>query len=80
MNHGMPFYQRDGDPYIAVASQKHHISIYVVNLDQTLESHPDIAAEFNGINRGKNCLRFRPTQLDRLTETLDPLIAATRDR
>lgn len=81
MNHGMPFYERDGDAYIAVASQKHHLSVYVVDLDRTLESHPELAEAFDGVNRGKNCLRYRPSQLDQLNRAdLDRLIRATRDR
>ena len=67
MKHGMPFYERDGDAYIAVASQKQYVSVYVVGLENTLAGDEDIAAAFDGIGRGKGCLRFRPTQLDRLT-------------
>lgn len=81
MNHGMPFYERDGEAYIAVASQKHHVSLYLVGLDRTLDDHADLADALTGIDRGKSCLRFRPSQLERLTpEVLDPLIEATRDR
>ncbi len=81
MRHGMPFYERDGDAYIAVASQRHHVSVYVVGLGETLADDTELAAHLDGVDRGKSCLRFRPSQLDRLTPALlDPLIIATRDR
>ncbi|MEO1064570.1 MAG: DUF1801 domain-containing protein [Actinomycetota bacterium] len=81
MQHGMPFYELGGEAYVAVASQKRHVSVYVVDLDVTFDRVPELASAFAGIDRGKNCLRFRPTQLDRLTAAvLDPLIVATRDR
>lgn len=75
--HGMPFYTLAGEPYIAVASQRHHVSLYVVGLDRLLDARDDLAALVTGIDRGKNCLRFRDSQLERLTPDLvDPIIHA----
>ena len=78
--HGMPFYTLAGRPYIAVASQRHHLSLYVVGLDDLLKGRDELAALVSGIDRGKNCLRFRDSQLDRLTvDLLDPIVRATYD-
>ena len=74
----MPFYKRHGGPFIAVASQKHHLSLYVMGLEETLSAEDALSARLDGIDRGKNCLRFRDTQLDRIDpDLLDPLIDAT---
>ncbi len=76
--HGMPFYTLAGEPYIAVASQRHHLSLYVVGLDGLLDARDDLGELVAGLDRGKNCLRFRDSQLDRLTpDLLDPTIRAT---
>lgn len=81
LEHHMPFYKLDGDSYIAVASQKHHVSLYVVMLDETLRDHPGLSEAFANIDRGKNCLRFRDTQLERLdADLLDELIDATYEK
>jgi hypothetical protein len=66
MDHGMPFFTLAGEPYIAVASQKHYVSLYVVRLDETFAADPTLASAFEGLNRGKNCLRYRDSQLGRL--------------
>lgn len=81
LDHHMPFYRLDGDSYIAVASQKHHVSLYLVMLDETLDEEGDLADELADIDRGKNCLRFRDSQLDRLTvDLVDRIVDATRVR
>jgi hypothetical protein len=78
IDHGMPFFTLDGQPYIAVANQKHHVSIYVVGLDGTLAGRPDLASGVAGIDRGRNCLRFSKSRLGRVTgDALGPLIEAT---
>lgn len=87
--HGMPFFTLGGEQFIAVASQKQYVSVYVAGLDETLpaaagahdarQEHADLGAELAGINRGKSCLRFRDTQLERLTsEVVDSLVEVTR--
>jgi uncharacterized protein YdhG (YjbR/CyaY superfamily) len=63
MEHGMPFFKLNGDPYIAVASQKQNISVYVVEMDQTLAEHPELDRKLPR-NRGKNCLRYNPARID----------------
>jgi hypothetical protein len=82
MDHGMPFYTLDDRPYIAVASQKHHVSVDVVGLDELLAGRPELAVSFAGIDRGRNCLRYSKTRLPRLTtEAMTPLVqAACRSR
>jgi hypothetical protein len=78
MDHGMPFYTLDGQPYIAVASQRRHVSVYVVGLDELLAEQPALAARFAAIDRGRNCLRYSKTRLPRLTtDALGPLVRAT---
>jgi len=78
--HGMPFFTQSGEQFIAVASQKHYVSLYVAGLEETLASHPALAEAVDGVARGKSCLRFRESRLDRVTpEFLDSLIEVTND-
>lgn len=78
LDHGMPFFTVQGRSYIAVASQKHHVSLYVALLDASIAEDAELAAAVDGIDRGKNCLRFRDSRLDRLdVDLLDRLIAVT---
>jgi hypothetical protein len=75
--HGMPFYTLAAAPYIAVASQRRYLSLYIVGLEGLLADGSDFDVLVSGIDRGKNCLRFRDSQLGRLTtDLLDPLIIA----
>jgi hypothetical protein len=76
----MPFYILAGQPYIAVASQLRHLNLYVVGLDGLLAERDDLRASVADIDRGKNCLRFRDSQLRRLTaDLLDPFVRAAYD-
>jgi hypothetical protein len=78
--HGMPFYTLAGEPYIVVASHCYHLSLYVVGLDGLLDARDDLSELVAGLDRGKNCLRFRDSQLDRLTpDLLDPIIRGTKE-
>lgn len=81
MEHKMPFYKLDGQPYIAVASQKHHVSLYVVGLDDTLTQSRELGKAFSWVDKGKNCLRFRKSQLGRIPfPFVEKLIKVTRGK
>ena len=61
MRYGMPTYLRDGVAELAWASQKQHISLYVMRTD-VLAAHQDRLA---GLSVGKGCIRYRrPAQVD----------------
>jgi uncharacterized protein YdhG (YjbR/CyaY superfamily) len=55
MSHGMPTYSRDGTAEIAWASQKRHISLYVMRTD-VLNAH---RGQLAGRDVGKGCIRYR---------------------
>ncbi|MFE1592002.1 iron chaperone [Nocardia sp. NPDC058705] len=55
MAYGMPTYERDGTPEVAVASQKHYISVYLLRSDIREAFTERLAAH----DMGKGCLRFR---------------------
>jgi len=81
MQHGMPFYTLGGRPFIAVASQKNYVSLYVVGLEETLRARPDIEAALEAFDRGKGCLRMRPAQLAKIpSDSINALVVATLDR
>lgn len=57
----MPVYERDGTGEVAFASQKQHISVYLLRTD-VREAFADRLA---GHDMGKGCLRFRtPEKID----------------
>ncbi len=61
MAYGMPVYQRDGTGEFAFASQKQHISLYLMRSD-VAEGFADRLACHD---MGKGCLRFRnPAKID----------------
>jgi uncharacterized protein YdhG (YjbR/CyaY superfamily) len=61
MAYGMPAYQRDGTGEFAFASQKQHISLYLMRSD-VAEAFADRLA---GHDMGRGCLRFRnPARID----------------
>ncbi|MFD3506608.1 iron chaperone [Nocardia sp. NPDC058666] len=55
MSHGMPVYERNGIPEVAFASQKHYISLYLLNTTIREAFTTRLAAH----DMGKGCLRFR---------------------
>ncbi len=55
MLYGMPTYLRDGVAEVGWASQKQHLSLYVLRTD-VLDSHRERLA---GISLGKGCVRYR---------------------
>jgi len=77
MEHSMPFYKLNGKPFVAVASQKHYVSVYVVALDNILAENQTLADIFSTVNKGKNCLRFTPANLDAIPyDALEQVIRA----
>ena len=78
MEYKMPCYKIKGESYIAVASQKQYVSLYVSYLDKTLVAHKDLAKDFASISTGKCCLRFKPAQLKTMPfELIEKLIKTT---
>lgn len=61
MEYGMPTYAKDGKPFIAWASQKQYISLYLPPI--VLRKWEDKVAG-PGVSNGKSCLRF--TRTDRI--------------
>jgi len=70
MKHGMPYYELNG-PLFAVASQKHHISLYVTETDLVAEFKPRLGR----VNLGKSCVRFRRME-DLSWEAVEELVRA----
>jgi uncharacterized protein YdhG (YjbR/CyaY superfamily) len=61
MRHGMPSYLRDGVVEVAFASQKAHLTLYILRR-AALGAH---AGRLAGLSIGKGCIRFRrPDQID----------------
>lgn len=72
MAYGMPAYERDGVGEIGFASQKQHISVYLLRGDV----REAFAERLAGHDMGKGCLRFRrPEKID--FELLRDLLRAT---
>jgi len=72
MSHGMPSYLRDDVLEVAFASQKSHISLYILRR-AALEAN---AGRLAGLSVGKGCIRFRrPEQID--PDTVRALLRAT---
>ncbi|GAA0836771.1 hypothetical protein GCM10009525_44300 [Streptosporangium amethystogenes subsp. fukuiense] len=72
MAYGMPAYQRDGNVEIAFASQRRHISLYLMRDDIRTAFEERLA----GQDMGKGCLRFRgPERID--LDLVRELLAAT---
>lgn len=61
MEFGMPGYKRDGAIEVAFASQKNHISLYILK-QAVVDAH---RAELAGLNVGKSCIKYtRPAKID----------------
>jgi uncharacterized protein YdhG (YjbR/CyaY superfamily) len=61
MRYGMPAYSRDGVAEVAWASQKRHISLYVMRTD-VLNAH---RSRLDDLDVGKGCIRYRsPAAID----------------
>ena len=61
MEYNMPSYKRDGQVEIAFASQKQHISVYIMKHDVMLHNKEQL----KGMNHGKGCIRFsKPDKID----------------
>lgn len=74
MAYGMPAYERDGAAEIAFASQKQHISFYLMRTDVRDAFEERLA----GQDMGKGCLRFRkPENID--FDLVRDLLKATAD-
>jgi uncharacterized protein YdhG (YjbR/CyaY superfamily) len=60
MEYGMPVYKRNGVGEVAFASQKQHITLYVMKKDVVDEFRSALAASI-----GKGCIRFsKPEKID----------------
>jgi uncharacterized protein YdhG (YjbR/CyaY superfamily) len=55
MAYGMPTYHLEGQPVFALASQKHHMTFYVMPYDLLSAFKHDLRTR----NCGKSCIRFR---------------------
>ncbi len=55
MAYGMPTYHLDGHPVFAIASQKNHITFYVMPYDLLSAFKHDLRTR----NCGKSCIRFK---------------------
>ena len=61
LRYGMPSYQRDEDVEIAFASQKDHVSLYVLHTDVVNAHLPRLER----LSIGEGCIRYRhPEQID----------------
>jgi len=63
VRYGMPCYVRAGEPELAYAAQKRHLSLYLMRTDVMAAVRPDLG----GYSVGKGCIRFprrTPTDLD----------------
>ena len=61
MIYQMPSYSKNKQVEVAFASQKQHISVYILKHDIMLANQKRL----KGINHGKGCLRFsRPSAVD----------------
>ncbi len=61
---GMLRYTVEGKDLVALASQKRHMSLYLMELYNRPELQEKYGAELSKLDMGKSCLRFR--SLDRL--------------
>jgi uncharacterized protein YdhG (YjbR/CyaY superfamily) len=70
-NYGMPTYTQNGQAVLAMASQAHHMSLYM-DVDLIAKYRED----FGKLNCGKSCIRFK--KLDDLPlETIEKIIKET---
>ena len=76
MRYGMPAYSRDGVTEVAWASQKRHISLYVMRTD-VLNAH---RSQLAGLDVGKGCIRYRnPAVIDfTVARSMLTAVAASR--
>lgn len=55
LRYNMPTYTLNGELLYAVASQKHYMSLYIINAKLIKEFLPQLGE----VNIGKNCIRFK---------------------
>ena len=61
MVYKMPSYKRNGQVEVAFASQKQHISVYILKHEVMLNNKERL----KGLNHGKGCIRFsNPDKID----------------
>jgi uncharacterized protein YdhG (YjbR/CyaY superfamily) len=61
MAHGMPSYDRSGQPEVGFGRQARYLSLYVLK-QAVLDAH---RVELTGLRLGKGCIRYRrPDQVD----------------
>jgi uncharacterized protein YdhG (YjbR/CyaY superfamily) len=53
--YGMPIYTLNNELLFAVASQKHYMSLYIIDAKLVKEFLPTLGK----VNTGKNCIRFK---------------------
>lgn len=74
MTYSMPTYSQNGQVVLAMASQAHHMSLYM-----DVELIAKYREEFGKLNCGKSCIRFR--KLDDLPlETIEKIIKETVEK
>ena len=57
VRYGMPCYSRGGEPELAFAAQKRHLSLYLMRTD-VMAAHRHRLADYS---TGKGCIRFSTT-------------------
>jgi len=61
MEYKMPSYKRNNQVEVAFASQKQHISVYILKHEVMLKNKERL----KGLNRGKGCIRYsNPDKID----------------
>ena len=74
MAYGMPTYAKDGTPEVAFASQRNHISLYIMKMEAVDQQREALAAA--KIRVGKSCINF--TRPDRIPfDIVQALLVAT---
>ena len=72
LSNGMPTYHLDGHPFMAMASQKNFMAVYIMPYDLLDAFNKDLKA----YDHGKSCIRFRSLDDDKL-ELFDRIIKYT---
>ena len=72
MSNGMPTFHLDGQPFLAIASQKNFMALYVMPYDLLDAFNKDLKA----YDHGRSCIRFRSLNDENL-ELFDRIIRYT---
>ena len=76
MVYGMPSYSRNGEVEVAFASQKNHISLYILRTD-VMNVYRD-SLNTKGVSLGKGCIRYsKPERID--FKLVEKMLDATQE-